>query len=164
MKQQVANHYRYTLDQALRLTRDVECADCAKLPHEAAKHPGWVLSHLAAGSSFAAQLLGVDSGVPEDWMKLYGPGSEPGADRGAYPKKDELVSVFKNVHEAVTPAFERAADDLLAAPLPMEEYREFWPTVGDGLFYLLATHEPYHLGQLAVWRRAAGMGTAEGSF
>ena len=41
--------------------------------------------------------------------------------------------------------------------MPDEEFRQIMPTVGDGLAYLLVSHEATHLGQLCAWRRAMGM-------
>ncbi len=33
-----------------------------------------------------------------------------------------------------------------------------FPTVGHAAVYFMASHEMYHLGQLSVWRNAAGIG------
>ena len=39
----------------------------------------------------------------------------------------------------------------------MAEIRDFWPTLGDGLVWMIASHENIHLGQLSAWRRVQGL-------
>ena len=45
----------------------------------------------------------------------------------------------------------------LARSLPAERYRDLLPTIGDAVLHILAGHTAIHLGQLKVWRRAAGL-------
>ena len=46
----------------------------------------------------------------------------------------------------------------LAAPHPNEKSRAHFPTVGDYAIFLMTGHEMDHLGQIAAWRRAMGLG------
>jgi hypothetical protein len=34
----------------------------------------------------------------------------------------------------------------------------FFPTIGDHIVYMITAHQVDHLGQLAAWRRAMGLG------
>jgi hypothetical protein len=167
MRAHVLKAFAGSLDQARSLVADVPCERFAELPHPGAKHPGWILGHLCVGSGFAAAILGTDPadfatvcGVPEKMLSGTGPGSTPGTERDAYATKDELLAELGRLHALAATRLEAIDEDRLAAPLPMEEYRDFWPTIGDAAFYLMGTHEPYHLGQLSVWRRAAGLDAA----
>lgn len=162
MRQQVLNTYAMTLDLARRLCDGVDCARCAELPYPDAKHAAWTLSHLSIASGMAAAFLDPDAGdgpmagVPEAWAAVSAPGVAPSDERAKYAKLDELVAELERVHALSADRFTNASDEYLAAPFPEESYRAFWPTVGDGAFYMLAHHEAYHLGQMSQWRRAAG--------
>ena len=41
-----------------------------------------------------------------------------------------------------------------------EKRRAHFPTVGDFAIFLMTAHEMDHLGQIAAWRRAMGIGAA----
>lgn len=164
MRSQLLATFADTLELAGRLTADVPDDRFAEMPHAGAKHPGWVLGHLTVASGLAAGLLADDeaearglAGVPQSIAAGAAPGSEPGSDRAAYGGRDELLAELTRVHELCVARLNAADDAHLARPLPIAEYREFWPTIGDAAFYLLGRHEPYHLGQLTSWRRAAGL-------
>ena len=49
-----------------------------------------------------------------------------------------------------------------AEPHPDEGTRKYFPTVGDMIIFLMTSHEMDHLGQIAAWRRAMGLGPAIG--
>lgn len=162
-KQMVITQFDRALDQAEKLCADVPCDDCAKLPHPHAKHPAWVLTHLAATNGFVAGMLGIDAGVPEQWgsPEVAGNSSVPSADRAIYPKKQEALDVLRSSAQRVKDAYSSLTDEQLAAELPNEDFRSAFPTVGEAMHFILAVHPQYHLGQLAGWRQTAGYGTAQ---
>jgi hypothetical protein len=47
-----------------------------------------------------------------------------------------------------------------AEPHPDEGSRKYFPTVGDMIVFMMTSHEMDHLGQIAAWRRAMGLGAA----
>ena len=162
MRDHLLSMYQYTLDQARQLVGDVPGERFAEMPHEGAKHPGWVLGHLCLASGMGAATLDPDPaqrdgicGVPESWMQscMHAPTSE----RRAYGAKDELLAHLERTHELMATRLRKSSDALLAEPFPNPDYRGFWPTIGHGAFYLMAYHEGYHLGQLSMWRRALEM-------
>jgi len=160
-QQIVITQFDRALDQAERLCADVPCEDCAALPHPHAKHPAWVLSHLAATNAFAAQMLGVDAGVPAAWGgdDVAGNRSVPNADRSRYATKQEMLDVLRSSAATLKDAYIAMDDDQLAAELPNEQFRSAFPTVGEAMHFIMAVHPQYHLGQLATWRQTAGFGT-----
>ena len=162
MRQQILNTYAMTLDTAKKLVADVEDPDFAKPAFDEAKHPAWTLSHLAIASGMAAAFLdpragdGPMGGVPDAWAKVSAPGVSITNERDAYATKPELLGELERVHALASDRFANASDAHFASPFPNPDYRAFWPTVGDGAFYMLAYHEGWHLGQLSQWRRATG--------
>lgn len=167
MKQPILNVYAMTLDTALRLVDGVPDERFAELPHEGAKHPAWVLSHLTVAGGMGAALLSDQpeeysglSGVPAAWAEVSAPGSELVADRAAYGSKDELVAELRRVHELYSERFASASESHLNSELPKPEYRSFFPKRIDCAVYMMAHHEGYHLGQLSSWRRAMGYPSA----
>jgi hypothetical protein len=161
MRNHVKNTYANTLDLAQRLVADIPCARFAEIPHEGAKNPAWILSHLTIASGMGADYLGDSAGdlagVPMEWVPLCMPGSEPKAERGLYATKDEIMGHLQRVHGLLAERFMAAGDDRLAQEFPNPDYRSAFPTLGDAAYYLMAFHEPWHLGQLSAWRRASGL-------
>jgi hypothetical protein len=158
--------YEMTLGDAKKQVADVPCERFAEVPFPGAKHPGWVLGHLALGGAMGAAHLRHPSdpspaceGVPEAWMKTCM--GEPTTDRGSYGTKDDVLGAYESAHEQLSSALRDAGDDVLNAEFPNPEWRSFFPTLGVMAFYMMAHHEGYHLGQLTQWRRAAGFGPAE---
>jgi hypothetical protein len=120
-------------------------------------HPAWTLGHLVTANAFAVQLL---DGQPALGITLdrgvYGPGSTPTSVREQYASKSELLAALGRVHEQVAAAIAARHDTHFAKPAP-EALRGLAPTVGRIVLYLTTCHEPYHLGQLVQWKKAAGI-------
>ena len=56
-----------------------------------------------------------------------------------------------------------AADPaVFETPFPDERRRPTFPTLGDYTAFVMTTHEGSHIGQIAAWRRAMGLGSATG--
>jgi len=127
-------------------------------------HPAWTLGHLCTGSALVAEDLGAPPALPPGWRDLFqrrGPGDprRPDPDPAAYPPGGDLLAELRRLHAVV-------ADAVRAAPPARFDAPEEWrfagdlPTAGDGLLFMLVTHEALHLGQLEAWRRAAGLPAA----
>ena len=150
----VTRLFAQSLEQTQKLVEPIACEDCASI--KGGKHPAWIFGHHIVGADFASQLCGAPRG-DGSMDERYVPGSTPLADRSAYPTKSELLAELSEAHAHATEAFKNVSDDVLAQPFPMEDYRSFFPRVGDGVVYLLAHHEPYHLGQLQQWAMSMGL-------
>ncbi len=166
MRQQILNTYSLTLNMALHLVDGVPDEKFADLPHEGAKHPGWVLGHLCEASGMAAAMMGgnqeerrTNCGLPKLWVEQTSPGSQLSTERSLYGSKEDLISELKRLHELLAGRFSVASDELLNAPFSDEEYRQYYPTNLDCCVYIMAHHEGYHLGQLSSWRKAMGFPT-----
>lgn len=156
MKDHVLKAFSHTMQDAEKLVADVACDACADTAHNIEKHPAWVLAHLTVGAQYVSVILGKRDKPDEALAKAAAPGTPVSANRADYPTKDELLAGFKAAHAEASEAFAAASDEHLASELPMPEYREFWPTIADAMFYMMVRHEPFHLGQLTQWRKATG--------
>lgn len=135
---------------------------CAAIPADAfskvvnGKSPAWVTGHHAVAADMACELCGVAPRLG-DWNPLFAPGSQPNSDPTANPSKCELLEALAERHAATVAAFKAVTDSHLASEFPIPAYREFFPSIGYGVIYLLAAHESYHNGQLQQWKLASGV-------
>jgi DinB superfamily len=146
-----------TLDDLRKSVADIDEARMADQPAGLTNHPAWTLGHLCTGAGYILRLLDEPdpTASPEDMTKL-GPGSKPVGDRSAYPSKADLLARLETLHRLAAAAARVKHAEYFDRPSP-ENLRKFAPTIGRIVVYLLASHESYHLGQLAQWRRAAGL-------
>ncbi len=153
----VIKTYQNDLAYARKLVADIPEDRMAEQPAPEVNHPAFILGHLVGTDAFTAQILGIKTPpMPENWAKLFGLGAKPQADRRLYPTKAELLARLEDGHRLVTEAVAKLPAGRLAEPFPMEQMREFVPTLGDGLVFLMTAHEATHLGQLSAWRRVLG--------
>ena len=158
--------YRFNLDRGQTLVQDLSAEQMVRQPHGVVNHPAWTLGHLAQASNQLAVALGLESTFPAAWKDALRTGGIPSGDVAAFPPKDALVAELAAQHERVAHVIEAAEPATLNATLarehPNERTRQRFPTVGDYAVYLLTSHEGGHLGQIAAWRRAMGLGSATG--
>jgi DinB superfamily len=165
MMQHVVYVYGFNLKFAKGLVADLTAEQMCQQPHGVVNHPAWSLGHLAASKVGLLKFLGHDASLPVGWGEAWaGAGGIPSSDPSGFPSKDELVSTFESLHDRVTTAIKAADAATLAAtlatPHPIEGARTYFPTLGDHVVFLMTSHEMDHLGQLAAWRRAMGLGPA----
>ncbi len=147
-----------------RLLDDVEDGRLAEQPPGIRNHAAWQLGHIAYSLEGANHMLGGSFALPAGWSDKYGMGSEPLADRSAYPSKAELLGQLGEASDAAASAVrgcDAAALDA-ANPVPDPTFQKMMPTLGDAVTFLVNSHYAYHLGQVSGWRRAIGLGSALG--
>ena len=160
MLQYVCFTYGFNLNLAKRLVGDLTPDEMCGQPHGVVNNPAWSLGHLAGASVGALQALGHEASLPEGWGDVFKTGGIPSGEPSAYPSKGELLSTLESLHDRLTAAVKAADSATLAVPHPHESTRKYFPTVGDMVVFLMTSHEMDHLGQLAAWRRAMGLGPA----
>lgn len=149
--------YAFSLHQAKNLTADLPVDRWTHQPAPQTNHAAWVIGHLAYCGDALIGLLGEPMHSPADWEKLFGITSEPVADATTYPEPATLLAALEETHNRLNelvPRIEEAKWN--AAPLSPELAKHF-PTLGEFGALILATHEPFHLGQLSTWRRVQGL-------
>jgi uncharacterized damage-inducible protein DinB len=159
--QHVVFAYGANLYFAERLVADLTAEQMCQQPHGVVNHPAWSLGHLASASVGLLKALGHDASLPVGWGEAFKAGGIPSSDPSGFPSKDELLSTLESLHDRVTTAVKAADAATLATPHPDEGAREYFPTIGDMVVFLMTSHEMDHLGQLAAWRRAMGLGPAK---
>lgn len=152
MRDTILRLYAASHEQARSLASDITEDDFRRIVN--GKSPAWLIGHLAIAGDFAASLCNAEARLG-DWSPLFAPDTQPAADNPAYPDKAALLGALSERHAAASDAFRSVSDEHLASELPMPEWRAYFPTIADAVVYLLAHHEPYHLGQLQQWKRAA---------
>jgi len=117
---------------------------------------------------FIAQAIGGAAGLEpwlgDDWVIKFGPGSTPMDDAAAYPAKDELFAALADAEERLKVAVRGLDDAALDAPFPDPAYLEVLPTLRHAFTQVLVGHTSFHVGQMAVWRRAIGLPGMSRSF
>ena len=165
MLQHVVFAYGVNLHIAKRLVADLTAEQMCQQPHGVVNHPAWSLGHLVFSSVGLLKALGHDASLPVGWGEAVGAaagaGGIPSSDPSGFPSKDELLSTLESLHDRVTTAVKAADAATLATPYPDEGARKYFPTIGDHVVFLMTSHEMDHLGQLAAWRRAMGLGPAK---
>ena len=158
--------YRFNLERARTLVGDLSAEQMVSQPDGVVNHPAWTLGHLAQSSDQLGRTLGLESTFPEAWKEALRTGGTPSGDASRFPPKAALLAELAAQHERVAGAIEAAEPAVLSATLarehPSERMRQRFPTLGDYLVFLIGSHEGSHLGQIAAWRRAMGLGSATG--
>jgi hypothetical protein len=125
-------------------------------PSRDANHTAFIALHLLDSRYVMARLVGGPGENPVAAILEHAGGIE---DVAAFPSLDELRSGWRAVSEVLVMRFgqiESAALDLPCPPsLPVLRIGE--GTVLDGVAFLLH-HESYHIGQMALLRKLAGLG------
>ena len=160
MLQHVVFTYGFNLNVAKRLVGDLTSEQMCQQPHGVVNHPAWSLGHLASASVGVLKALGHDAALPAGWGDVFKTGGIPSGDPAVFPSKDELLATLDSLHARVASAVTAADAAAFTTPNPNEGMRQFFPTVGDLVVFLMTSHEMDHLGQLAAWRRAMGLGPA----
>jgi hypothetical protein len=152
--------YTFNLGHLEQLVKDLSDEQMVQQPNGVVSHPAWTLGHLAAASSYVAKVLGLESTFPADWEERFKTGGVPSADASTFPSKDAILAELRAQHQCVADAIVKADPAIFSKELPDEGAREHFPTIGDFCSYLMTAHEGNHIGQIAAWRRAMGLGSA----
>ena len=162
MRDHIVYVYEFNLMYAESLVKDLSAEQMVQQPNGVINHPAWSLGHLVVSANSLGTLLGLESNLADGWDKTFATGGEPASDLSAYPSKDEILSALKSQHERNSEAFKNADAESMATPHPNENTRKYFPTIGDMVTFMMAAHEMDHIGQIAAWRRAMGLGSATG--
>jgi hypothetical protein len=113
----------------------------------------WIAAHLATARYGLGQMIGVELARP--WGTRFTRGSEVG-ELAAIPEADEIRAVWTSVSGALASRLVQLTNSELDAPAPRNFPIEDKSVLGGVAF--LAYHEAYHIGQMALVRKALGLG------
>ncbi len=117
----------------------------------------WVAAHATATRYGLAQLIGLD--CPRPWGTRFGRGSEVG-DLAAIPGPEEIRAAWDALRAPLTARIAQLTDAELDAASPRNLPVEDKSILGAMAF--LVFHEAYHVGQMALMRKALGLGNLVG--
>ena len=149
---------RYMISLAEPILADLSDAHAALEPRPGTKTARWILGHLAVSGDYGRCLCGQPPLCPADWGPLFAPGSQPSHDANDYPRMEDLRRAFVAVYADLVAIATTVDPDRLEASNPYSPAVGDFSTSGDFIVYLMTAHLAYHLGQLAGWRSAAGLG------
>src|SRR5205807_334731 len=91
------------------------------------------------------------------WEPLFGQGTTPTTDAGAYPPYEEVLATYRDLRAKNLAQLDAIGDEGLdRAPAAIPPgFEEEMATIGRTLL-VIALHQMSHIGQLAVVRRALG--------
>jgi hypothetical protein len=146
------------LHYALALVDDLTDEQMVLRPGGNMNHPAWILGHVGLYHPAAVHLLAGETFDDPKNDPLFGFGGRGPVDSlSAYGDKQSIVSRFADGHERVAQALLNARPEQFSQPPSLERWAHAYPTVEFMLPDLLLHHESLHIGQLSIWRRAAGL-------
>jgi hypothetical protein len=148
--------FDYILQFIEQSVADFSDQQMVEQPVNAPNHGAWTLGHVIFSCQGIAAELGAKQWLPEDWESRFGYGSTPSSDSSLYPEKSEMLSLLADAASRLRQTLRAADDSVLRRSLP----DEYLPTMGHLLIQVVVGHTAYHVGQLAVWRRAIGKPSA----
>ncbi|MEN1681023.1 MAG: DinB family protein [Planctomycetota bacterium] len=146
------------LAYALALLDDLTDEQMVLRPGGNMNHPSWILGHMAIYHPVVVGMLNGEPVHDAADHELFGfRGKGPVDDLSAYGSKAEQVERFKQGHEDVAQSLLTATPEQLAQKPTPPRWAEKYPSIAFMLPDLLLHHEGVHIGQLSIWRRAAGL-------
>ena len=127
-------------------------------PFANANHPLWIVGHLAVTADRMAGMLGGSGNELEAWRPRFGIGSEVLDNATAYPPFHEVHAAWQAANQRLADAAEAVEASVLERPFPFPDspLAEHLDSVGAMASFVMASHVPFHAGQLSMWRRARG--------
>lgn len=157
-KQTIARVFGFQRGYLGLLVDDIPEARMTEQPKGLPNHPAWQIGHLTiALENLGKSMLGAPATIPDEFIAKFNMGTTPVDNRAAYPSKAELLKTYDSVRGKVAEALLSATEKTLAAPNKSAILAEGLPTVAHMALFMMLCHESNHLGQISVWRQAAGM-------
>jgi hypothetical protein len=144
-------------ESTTRLVEDLRDKPLTRPTSRGGNHPPWVLGHLAVIEGMIPHTVFGEPHPVQHWWPLFGTGSEPSDDAGAYPPFDEVLTTYRDLRAENLVRLEEIGEaGLERAPKVIPPgFEDRMKTIGR-TFHLIALHQMQHLGQVADARRAAG--------
>lgn len=137
-----------------KFTSDLSDEEYFKVPVADGNHAAWNVGHIACSEdSMVAGITGDKMHVAEDTRELFKGGSvcTPGA--STYPARGDIDKMLHEARERTVDALKTFDDAKWDEPSPDDYPKEVFPTIGS-IWGMIGTHQFWHIGELAVCRKA----------
>lgn len=135
---------------------DVDHEASVRQPMPAGNCLNWIVGHLVAAYDNLLPVLGSEPVLSPEQKKIYERGARPLTDPAQAMPFDELRNAWTTAHERVIEGLARLSENRLAEPAPFSPANNPDETIGS-LLAIFAFHQAYHVGQLGLGRRVAGL-------
>jgi hypothetical protein len=136
-----------------RLVEDISDEQMIMQPSGMVNHPSWTVGHVLYSLQAIGGELGIEPWLPPEWINSFCQGSIPDIDTQRYPGKKDLLEALQDANERISEKLKNLTDEELNVPLPDEQYRKIFPTLGHAVLCILVSHIGVHIGQLMAWRQ-----------
>ncbi|MGD9630397.1 MAG: DinB family protein [Pyrinomonadaceae bacterium] len=157
----IIHSFTYSLDYLRELIADVPEESMTAQPNGITNDPAWTIGHLVFIAQAIGGVIGIEPWLSKDWEQQFGPGSspvhKPAREQGRYQdasSKADLLAALYTAQTKLISAINKLTDAQLDATFPDPSYADVFPTVRHALTQVLLGHTAFHVGQIAVWRRA----------
>jgi uncharacterized damage-inducible protein DinB len=139
------------------LVADLDGADLVAPPtSRGGNHALWVMGHLAVSeASIVGRFIKGQEPALKEWQPLFALGSQPTSDLSKYPAKSELLKKSQAVRQETLNLLGSLSEKDLDKPTSVQQNQELFGTIGR-CFVTMVHHQAFHIGQIAVVRRALG--------
>ena len=117
----------------------------------------WIAGHILATRRVAFKFTDMEAPWTAEAAEAYNRGSTPEETPAAPVTK--IMELLAETTESLTAWLATQSEEDLAKPNPDGPHEFFGDSIGD-MLSALAWHEGYHVGQVGLLRRAAGLGGA----
>ena len=162
MLEHVTYVYTFNLQYASTLVKDLSTGQMVQQPNGVVNHPAWSLGHLVVSANHLGQLVGLESHCRPDGMRRSrAAASRAGGTHRPIPRRTSSWRSSRQSTNATARPWQRWTRPSSANHTPTRVC-EVLPYGCDMVIFLMTSHEMNHLGQVAAWRRAMGLGSATG--
>jgi uncharacterized damage-inducible protein DinB len=158
LKDHLADRLKLSRKWTTDLIADIDESTWFDPPCKGFGHVAWQLGHLGASQIALIHIRcfgkKFTDHAPENYLKLFGRGSEPVGGAANYPAIRDIRAFFERIQQESLQLIGSVDDASLTMattgdPHPMFQDRS-------GAMAMAATHETFHAGQIAMIRRLAG--------
>jgi hypothetical protein len=149
-------------DRGMKALEDMTANPLGQPGSWGGNHAMWIAGHVTVVEGRLHKVL---RGIPnpvEHWKPLFDWGSEPTTDKAAYPPFEEVLQTFRRLREGTFAFLDEIGEDGLDRPTklpPPPGLGAAFETVGSAIM-VIACHQCFHMGEVAVARRASGKSPA----
>jgi hypothetical protein len=151
------DYLSYLLDAnqrfAHRYLDDITEEEAFETAGGACNHFLWLTGHLAYSAAQLLDFMKAPVDFPEEWANLFRGGQELNPDRAAYPSMAKVRANLYEMYDQANRALKNLSENQLSEEVEAEP-EVVRPRVN--LILAMCAHEAYHLGQVAILRRALG--------